>query len=131
MSQRPSTGGEFPHEGSEQGRHVPTPGQLGDGDPQGDSIRRSARGFKWRPFHTGLVVGALIAVAVTLLIIQNGHSARVSWLFFHFKSPQWIILFITAVAGAIAWQVIRVGFLQARTRLPKGRKTGSPRVNQP
>lgn len=128
MSHPPSASDEFPPAESEAGRHVAALGELKDVDPHGNSIRQPARAFKWRPFHTGLVVGALIAVAVTLLIVQNGHSARVNWLFFHFKSPQWIILFITAVAGAIAWQVIRLGFRQARTRFPKGHKAGSPRV---
>jgi len=77
-----------------------------------------SRSAAWRPFHTGLLVGALVAIAVTLLIVQNGHSVRVNWLVFEFRSPAWIVLFVTAAAGAVVWEVIRVGF--RRMRRPHG-----------
>jgi uncharacterized integral membrane protein len=63
-----------------------------------------------------VILGALVAVAVTLLIVQNGQSARVNWLSFHFSAPEWIVLFVTAAAGAVVWELARVGFLSRSRR---------------
>ncbi len=62
----------------------------------------------WRSFHAGVLFGAIVAVAVTLLIIQNGHSARITWIAFHFRAPEWIVLFVTAAAGAVVWELARL-----------------------
>ncbi len=87
---------------------------------------KQIRSSRWRPFHTGVIFGALVAVAVTLLIIQNGHSVRINWVAFHFGAPEWIVLFVTAAAGAVVWELIRFGF-----RRRGGRKTKSAQADEP
>ncbi|MGC8514131.1 MAG: hypothetical protein ACP5P1_14025 [Acidimicrobiales bacterium] len=84
------------------------------------------RSSRWRPFHTGVLFGALVAVAVTLLIVQNGHSVRINWVAFHFDAPEWMVLFVTAAAGAVVWELIRFGF-----RRRGGRKTKSDKIDAP
>ena len=67
-------------------------------------------------FHVGLVVGVLVTVAVVLLIIQNGESARLDWLVFHFSAPLWIMLLLTLAAGGIVWELIRFTARRGRRR---------------
>ncbi len=94
---------------------------------RGASIKSEpSRSSRWRPFHTGVIFGALVAVAVTLLIVQNGHSVRINWVAFHFDAPEWMVLFVTAAAGAVVWELIRFGF-----RRRGGRKTKSDKIDAP
>lgn len=71
---------------------------------------------KRRPFRWGLFVGALAAAAAALLIVQNGHSTGVQWLWFDFKMPQWLLLVATLVIGAIVWEAAKLAWHRARTR---------------
>lgn len=61
-----------------------------------------------RPFRVGLIVGAVITVAIALLIIQNGESARLDWLTFDFEAPLWIMLLLTLAAGAVVWETAKM-----------------------
>jgi uncharacterized integral membrane protein len=61
-----------------------------------------------RPFRVGLVVGAIVTVAIALLIIQNGESAQLDWLTFDFKAPLWIMLLLTLGAGAVVWETAKL-----------------------
>lgn len=69
-----------------------------------------------RSFHLGLIVGALITVAVAILIVQNGESAQIDWLFLHFTSPLWIILFITTIAGGAVLELTKLMIRRGRNR---------------
>ncbi len=71
---------------------------------------------KHRPFRWGLLVGALAAVAAALLIVQNGQSTRVQWLLFDFEMPQWLLLAVTLVIGAIVWEAAKLAWHRAQTR---------------
>jgi uncharacterized integral membrane protein len=62
---------------------------------------------KRQPFRLGLIVGVLVTVAVVILIVQNGESAQIDWLLFHFSSPLWIILLLTMAAGGVVWEVAK------------------------
>lgn len=106
---------------------TPSDGELHDRvaaesgvDGSAEAVPQPPRPAAWRPFHTGLLVGALVAVAVTLLIVQNGHSVRVNWLVFEFRSPEWIVLFVTAAAGAVVWEVARRTFRRRGRRRAQG-----------
>lgn len=105
---------ETPRDGEAHDRGASARGVGGPSEPGAEPSRPAA----WRPFHTDLLAGALIAIAVALLIVQDGHSVRVNWLVFEFRSPGRIILFVTAAAGAVVWEVVRVGF--CRMRCPHG-----------
>jgi uncharacterized integral membrane protein len=63
---------------------------------------------------TKRIVGVLIAVAVLLLIVQNGESAQLTWLFFDFSAPLWIMLLLTMVAGAASWELVKKGWRRRR-----------------
>lgn len=54
-----------------------------------------------RSFRTGFIVGAVVAVAVGLLIVQNSESVQLDWVVFDFEAPLWIMLFVTLVAGGL------------------------------
>jgi uncharacterized integral membrane protein len=67
-------------------------------------------------FRVGLALGSLVTVAVVLLIIQNGESAQLDWLVFHFSSPLWIMLLLTSVAGGVVWELLKVGWRRGRQK---------------
>lgn len=81
-------------------------------DPTDAVIRalKSARSL----LRTGLVLGAVITGAVILLIVQNGESAHLHWLAFNFRARLWLILLLTAVAGAVVWELVKAGARRAR-----------------
>ena len=61
-----------------------------------------------RSFPGGFVIGVVVAVAVTLLIIQNGESTQLDWLVFHFQAPLWIMLLLTLAAGGVITEAGKV-----------------------
>lgn len=66
---------------------------------------------------TGLptVIGAAaIAIALVAFIVQNRADTEVTWLFLDGTSPLWIIIVISAVAGAALSEII--GWLIRRRR---------------
>ncbi len=71
---------------------------------------------KRRPFRWGLLVGAVATVAAVLLIVQNGHSTGVQWLWFDFEMPQWLLLVVTLVIGAVMWEAAKLAWHRARSR---------------
>lgn len=70
--------------------------------------KRALKSSGSRPFRAGLVIGALITLAIALLIIQNGESARLDWLTFDFEAPLWIMLLLTLGAGAVVWETVKM-----------------------
>ena len=89
--------------------------------PGGDAVRGrrkhatdSSSGFATRFVSVPIIGGLIVAAAVISLIIQNGESAQIDWLFFHFTSPRWVILFLTMVAGGIVWELAKLAFRRRR-----------------
>jgi uncharacterized integral membrane protein len=67
-------------------------------------------------FRAALGLGVVVTAAIVMLVVQNGASARLHWLSFHFSSPLWIMLLLTATAGAIVWEVTKA-FVRRGRRL--------------
>lgn len=88
---------------------------VGAPDPH-DTMVRALMTARRNQFRAGLVLGILVTAAIVLLVVQNGKSARLNWLAFHFSSPLWIMLLLTAVAGAVAWEVTKA-FVRRTRRL--------------
>lgn len=78
---------------------------------------------KRRPFRWGLIVGALATVAAALLIVQNGHSTGVQWLWFDFEMPQWLLLVVTLVIGAVVWEAAKLAWHRTRARATDRQQT--------
>lgn len=78
---------------------------------------------KRRPFRLGVISGAVVTIAVVILIVQNGESAQIDWLFFHFSSPLWIVLFITMAAGGVVWEVVKLLIRRGRKQSEFRRET--------
>jgi uncharacterized integral membrane protein len=55
------------------------------------------------------IIGIAVALCVFLLIVQNSESTRLSWLFFSFSAPVWVMMVITLILGGIAWEFLRRG----------------------
>lgn len=87
-------------------------------DPH-ETVARALRSARRTQLRTGLALGVVVIVAIVLLIIQNGRSAHLSWLAFDFSCPLWIMLLLTAAAGAVVWE--------AASRQPPG-PPGAPRT---
>ena len=84
--------------------------------------------FGLKSFPGGFVVGAVVAIAVTLLIIQNGESTQLDWLAFHFEAPLWIMLLLTLIAGGLIAEVgkVVVGRSLASAKQRRGRAQAKP-----
>ena len=104
----------------EAGPVEPADMQEPAGTPDSPDPRKTVtRALKSAPpnrFRTGLALGAVVTVAIVLLIIQNGRSARLNWLAFHFGSPLWIMLLLTAAAGAVVWELVKATSRRARRK---------------
>jgi uncharacterized integral membrane protein len=68
------------------------------------------------PIRWGLVLGAVIALALVLLVVQNSENAQIDWLFFDFETHLWIILLLSAVAGAAVWECTKFTVRRRRGR---------------
>ena len=104
-------------------------GDLGSGGsgstpPQTGARPAAPRGL--RSFPGGFVVGVVIAVAVTLLIIQNGESTQLDWLAFHFQAPLWIMLLLTLAAGGVIAEAGKVAVGRWLAGAKKRRMTARP-----
>jgi uncharacterized integral membrane protein len=67
--------------------------------------------------HTGIatvVSAAVIAVGLIAFVVQNGTEAEVTWLFLDGRWPLWVVIVISAVAGAALSEVL--GWLIRRRR---------------
>ncbi len=90
---------------------------------------RALRSTGRNSFRTGVILGVLITVAVVLLIIQNGESVQLDWIAFHFRTPLWIMLLLTAAAGAVVWELIKVASRRTR-RSRRDRREAAGGVGQ-
>jgi uncharacterized integral membrane protein len=73
-----------------------------------------SRRIRWQ-----IVVGAVVALALILLIAQNGDRTEIDWAFFDFESRLWVILLLAAVAGAMVWELIKRSVKKRRSRTAK------------
>lgn len=81
---------------------------------QTDGAAGTSGSFGNRRFRVGLIVAAIVTVGAVLLVVQNGESARLDWLAFHFRTPLWIMLVLTLVAGAVVWEFVKAGWRRSR-----------------
>jgi uncharacterized integral membrane protein len=61
-----------------------------------------------------LVGAGVIAVLLGAFVIQNDSSIEVQWLFVEQSSPLWLVIVVSAVAGAVLSEVL--GWLIRRRR---------------
>lgn len=94
-------------------RSIPEAGG-GDGPSKRDSAGKQLSGAPRDRFRAGVVLGTIVTIAVVLLIVQNGESAQLDWISFHFRMPLWILLSLTAAAGAVVWEIIKIGWRRGR-----------------
>ena len=69
------------------------------------------------PARTGVgkfIGAALVAVALIAFVVQNSDSTPVQWFFIDRSAPLWLIIVISAVAGAILSEVL--GWIVRRRR---------------
>ena len=63
----------------------------------------------------GKFIGAaLVAVALIAFVVQNTDSTPVQWFFIDRSAPLWLIIVVSAVAGAILSEII--GWIIRRRR---------------
>ena len=63
----------------------------------------------------GKFIGAaLVAVALIAFVVQNTNSTPVQWFFIDRSAPLWLIIVVSAVAGAILSEII--GWIVRRRR---------------
>ncbi len=53
--------------------------------PSFDTAPRIPESPPHNPFRAGVAFGTAVTIAVGLLIVQNGESAQLDWLVFHFR----------------------------------------------
>lgn len=67
--------------------------------------------------RTGLgkfVAAALLAAALVAFVVQNTDSTPVSWFFIDRSAPLWLIIVVSAVAGAVLSEIL--GWIVRRRR---------------
>lgn len=94
------------------GGHAPP----GSGSSPLSGLRRSILEERSGAFWVGTTFGALLAIATTLLIVQNSESASLDWLWLDFDAPLWLLLFLSAVSGAILSQLTPPIWRRVRAR---------------
>ena len=52
-----------------------------------------------------LIVGALLVAVLVIFIVQNGESSRFEFLAWEWSPPLWLVIVISAVAGALIAQI--------------------------
>jgi uncharacterized integral membrane protein len=64
---------------------------------------------------TGGAIASLTGVGLLVIfMVQNTNDVRVDFLFWNFTWPLWLVMLVTAVAGALAW--IGFGILRRHRR---------------
>ncbi|MDE0065357.1 MAG: LapA family protein [Acidimicrobiaceae bacterium] len=61
------------------------------------------------PARTGIgkfIGAALVALALIAFVVQNTDSTPVQWFFIDRSAPLWLIIVISAVAGAILSEIL-------------------------
>jgi len=61
-----------------------------------------------------LIVVAIVGVALAAFVVQNTNDTDVSWLVFDESAPLWIVIVVSAVAGAILSEA--AGWMIRRSR---------------
>lgn len=100
---------------------TPTTPRPSSSDETTRLFQRLASSNPTRSFRVGMAIGALIALATFLLIVQNGESTSLSWVVWDFSAPLWIFLLLSAVSGALLMEVSVVAWRRGR-RLGAERK---------
>ena len=107
----------------------PTTGPTPPKPPPGALAR--ALGERSTAFWAGAVLGVLLTIATVLLIVQNSESANLDWLGFDFRAPLWLLLFASAISGAILARLAPAIWRHARQRADRRHNTQLGRATQP
>jgi uncharacterized integral membrane protein len=91
--------------------------RRGHGDVEQLAEQRS----KSRAGLAGFVVGALVTVAIALLVLQNRSEVQFEWLVFDFDTPLWLMLGLSFVAGILAGPLL-LGAWRHRRNVRERRK---------
>lgn len=62
----------------------------------------------------GLVAAVVLVVALIFFVVQNGDDVAFEWLVFDMTGPLWVLILVSAVAGAVLNEVF--GFVRRRRR---------------
>lgn len=63
-----------------------------------------------------VVVIGVVGVLLGLFVVQNTDRERVEWLVFDATAPLWLILVLTAVAGAVLGQAVAAAARRRRRK---------------
>ncbi len=81
-----------------------------------DLLIDAERANAGHPLAWGLVGGALLVIAVLLLVVQNAETTDLEWLFFSVDAPLWVLTLVAFALGGLAWAVLQAGIRRARQR---------------
>jgi uncharacterized integral membrane protein len=80
----------------------------------------SARGAEKKGgVSPALIVGLVVLAALLIFIFQNTDDVEVSFLFFDFSAPLWLILLAVAVLGGLLDGVVARAYRRLRGKEPK------------
>ena len=66
-----------------------------------------------------LVVAGILVVAVLIFVLQNTEKAKITWLFWDGQAAIWVVIVVSAVAGAILERLIAY-LIRRKRRHPNG-----------
>lgn len=92
-------------------------GNKPDPDPAGSAnVDDAGSSGKGRRFQWGLLVGAVVAVAAALLVIQNGQHTTVEWLWLDFDTSLWLVVVASLAGGIVIGEGGRLAWRHSRKR---------------
>jgi uncharacterized integral membrane protein len=68
------------------------------------------------PAIAGFVVGAALALAAVLLVVQNVRTVPFEWLVFDADAPMWLLLLASFVAGLLVGPLVIAGARRSSQR---------------
>lgn len=69
-----------------------------------------------RRSRAGLIAFALVVVALVVFVVQNTPDVEVTWLVFDATAPLWLVIIVSAVAGALLSEIAAFAIRRSRRR---------------
>jgi uncharacterized integral membrane protein len=69
---------------------------------------------KGRSVSPELIIALLIGVVLLIFIVQNADDTKVTWIIKDSKTPLWVVILLSAVAGYLIGQLIEAGVKRRR-----------------
>jgi uncharacterized integral membrane protein len=61
-----------------------------------------------------IIIALLLGILLLIFIVQNADDTEVTWIVTDSKTPLWVVIFVSAIAGYLIGQLIEAGIKRRR-----------------